>query len=112
MEKQTKTMVGEVVSDKMTKTVIVAVEKIKRHPLYGKAIKHYVMYKAHDANGECKMGDTVRVIESRPISREIRWRVREIIAKGEVVQVKPADIEPEIKTVEAPKEIQPEEKAA
>jgi len=92
MEKKHKTRVGRVVSDKMDKTVIVAVETPKRHPLYKKTIKRSVKYKAHDENNQCQLGDTVRIIETRPLSRQKRWRVAEIITKGEVVKVQPAEI--------------------
>ena len=92
MEKKHKTRVGRVVSDKMDKTVVVAVETSKRHPLYKKTLKRSVKYKAHDENNQCRLGDTVRIIETRPLSRQKRWRVAEIITKGEVVEVKPAEI--------------------
>jgi len=92
MEKKTKQRVGVVVSDKMDKTVIIAVETPKRHPLYKKTIKRYTKFKAHDENNQSKEGDTVRIVETRPLSREKRWRVSEIIAKGEVVQIKPEEI--------------------
>jgi small subunit ribosomal protein S17 len=92
MEKKHKTRVGRVVSDKMDKTVVVAVETPKRHPLYKKTIKRSVKYKAHDENNQCRLGDTVRIIETRPLSRQKRWRVAEIITKGEVVKLQPAEI--------------------
>ncbi len=92
MEKKHKTRVGRVVSDKMDKTVVVAVETPKRHPLYKKTIKRSVKYKAHDENNQCRLGDTVRIIETRPLSRQKRWRVAEIITRREVVKIKPAEI--------------------
>ncbi len=92
MEKKHKTRVGRVVSDKMDKTVVVAVETPKRHPLYKKTLKRSVKYKAHDENNQCQLGDTVRIIETRPLSRQKRWRVAEIITRREVVKVKPAEI--------------------
>jgi len=92
MEKKRKIRVGRVVSDKMDKTVIVAVETPKRHPLYKKTIRRVVKYKAHDEKNECSAGDTVRIVETRPLSREKRWRVSEIITKGEVVKVQPKEI--------------------
>ena len=92
MEKKHKTRVGRVVSDKMDKTVVVAVETPKRHPLYKKTLKRSVKYKAHDENNQCRLSDTVRIIETRPLSKQKRWRVAEIITKGEVVEVKPAEI--------------------
>ena len=92
MEKKHKTRVGRVVSDKMDKTVVVAVETPKRHPLYKKTIKRSIKYKAHDENNQCQPGDTVRIVETRPLSRQKRWRVAEIITRKEVVKVKPAEI--------------------
>ncbi len=87
-----KTLVGRVVSNKMDKTVVVAVERVKRHRLYKKAIKRDVKYKAHDENNECGEGDIVRIIETRPLSKEKHWRVGEIITRKEVVEVKPEEI--------------------
>jgi small subunit ribosomal protein S17 len=93
MERKRKTRFGRVVSDKMDKTVVVAVETSKRHPLYKKTIKRIVRYKAHDESNKCKVGDIVEVIETRPLSRQKRWRVAEIISRGEVVEVQPREIE-------------------
>ncbi len=93
MEKKRKTRVGRVVSNKMDKTVVVAVETLRHHPLYKKTIKRAVKFKAHDRNNECGVGDTVRIIETRPLSRQKRWRVAEIITKGEVIEVQPKEIE-------------------
>jgi small subunit ribosomal protein S17 len=76
----------------MDKTVVVAVETLRRHPLYKKTIKRTVKFKAHDANNECGLGDMVRIIETRSLSRDKRWRVAEIITKGEEVAVQPKDI--------------------
>jgi small subunit ribosomal protein S17 len=87
-----KTRLGYVVSDKMDKTVVVAVETPKHHPIYKKTIKRMVKYKAHNENKECKVGDKVRIVETRPLSREKRWRVAEVITKGEVVEVKPEEV--------------------
>ena len=87
-----KTRVGRVVSNKMDKTVVVAVETFKRHPLYRKTIRRAVKYKAHDEKNECGLGDIVRIIETRPLSREKRWRVGEVITKQEVVEVQPEEI--------------------
>jgi len=92
VEKKRKTRFGRIVSDKMDKTVVVAVETLRRHPLYKKTIKRTVKFKAHDANNECGLGDMVRIIETRSLSRDKRWRVAEIITKGEVVAVQPKDI--------------------
>ncbi len=92
MEKKRKTRSGRVVSNKMDKTVVVAVETPKRHPLYKKTIKRVVKYKAHDENNECRQGDMVRIVETRPLSRQKRWRVAEIITRGEVAEVQPKEI--------------------
>ena len=77
-----KTRVGVVVSDKMDKTITVAVKYRVRHPLYGKIINRTTKLKAHDENNECGIGDTVRVMETRPLSRDKRWRLVEIIEKA------------------------------
>ncbi len=92
MEKRRKTRVGRVVSNKMDKTVVVTVETLRHHPLYKKTIRRAVKYTAHDIKNECKLGDTVKIIEMRPLSREKRWRVAEIITKGRVVEVRPKEI--------------------
>ena len=77
-----KTRVGTVVSDKMDKTVVVAIEDSVRHPLYKKIIKRTYKLKAHDELNECGVGDRVRVMETRPLSKDKRWRVVEIIEKA------------------------------
>ena len=77
-----KSRVGKVVSNKMDKTIVVAIEGSKKHPLYKKIIKHTVKFKAHDEKNECGVGDRVLVMETRPLSREKRWRVVEIIEKA------------------------------
>lgn len=77
-----KTRVGKVVSDKMNKTVVVAVVDNVKHPLYKKIIKRTYKLKAHDENNECKIGDRVRVMETRPLSKDKRWRLVEIIEKA------------------------------
>lgn len=77
-----KTRVGKVVSDKMDKTVVVAIEDNVKHPLYKKIIKHTIRLKAHDEANECKTGDTVEIMETRPLSRDKRWRVTEILVKA------------------------------
>ena len=77
-----KTRVGKVVSDKMDKTVVVAVADRVAHPLYKKIVKRTYKLKAHDENNECKIGDTVKVMETRPLSKDKRWRVVEIIEKA------------------------------
>ncbi|MBI4266813.1 MAG: 30S ribosomal protein S17 [Chloroflexi bacterium] len=92
MAESRKTRVGRVVGDKMEKTVVVAVETLRRHPLYNKSIKRAVKYKAHDEKKECRLGDTVRIAETRPLSKFKRWRVKEIITKAPVVEIKPEEI--------------------
>ncbi len=92
MEGKRKDRFGRVVSDKMNKTVVVAVETTRRHPLYRKTIRRAVKYKAHDEKNQCQIGDMVSIIETRPISKEKHWRVAEILTKGEVAEVKPQEI--------------------
>ena len=77
-----KTRVGTVVSDKMQKTIVVAVKDNVRHPLYKKIIKRTYKLKAHDENNECRIGDTVRVMETRPLSKDKRWRLVEIVERA------------------------------
>ena len=77
-----KVRLGRVVSDKMDKTVIVQVIHRKSHPLYKKVIQHRVRFKAHDEGNECKLGDLVRIMETRPISKDKRWRVVEVVEKA------------------------------
>ena len=77
-----KTRVGKVVSDKMDKTVVVAIVDHVKHPLYKKIVKKTYKLKAHDENNECKIGDTVKVMETRPLSKEKNWRLVEIIEKA------------------------------
>ena len=77
-----KTRVGVVVSDKMDKTIVVAIEDHIKHPLYGKIVKKTVKLKAHDENNECKVGDTVKVMETRPLSKDKRWRLVEIMERA------------------------------
>jgi small subunit ribosomal protein S17 len=78
-----KTLVGKVVSNKMQKTVVVKVERTTRHRLYGKVISLAKRYKAHDEESACQLGDTVRIIESKPLSREKRWVVDAVVEKSE-----------------------------
>ena len=77
-----KTRIGRVVSDKMDKTIVVAVEDHVKHPLYKKIVKRTYKLKAHDENNECKIGDTVKVMETRPLSKDKRWRLVSIIEKA------------------------------
>ena len=77
-----KTRIGKVVSDKMDKTIVVAVENHVKHPLYGKIVKKTYKLKAHDENNECGIGDTVIVMETRPLSKDKRWRLVSIVEKA------------------------------
>ena len=77
-----KTRVGKVVSDKMDKTIVVAVEDHVKHPLYKKIVKRTYKLKAHDDQNECRVGDTVKVMETRPLSKDKRWRLVEIMEKA------------------------------
>lgn len=95
-----KTMVGQVLSNKMNKTVVVTVAKYRHHPLYRKSIRNVERYMAHDEKQECAIGDTVRIVETRPLSKEKRWRVTEIIVKAEAIIAKPEEIEPKLEAEE------------
>ena len=84
MSEQRRVLVGRVLSNRMDKTVVVSVERTQRHPLYGKVIAMRKKYKAHDAGNACQIGDLVRMVESRPLSREKRWVVTEILERAEL----------------------------
>ena len=77
-----KTRIGRVVGDKMEQTVVVAINQVVRHPLYGKTMRRTKKFKAHDAANECGIGDTVEIMETRPISKEKNWRVVQVIEKA------------------------------
>ena len=77
-----KTRIGKVVSNKMDKTIVVAIEDHVKHPMIGKIVKKTVKLKSHDENNECGIGDTVKVMETRPLSKDKRWRLVEIIEKA------------------------------
>jgi small subunit ribosomal protein S17 len=89
---QHKTRIGRVVSDKMEKTVVVAVPTSRHHPLYKKTVTRLARFKAHCEPGQCREGDLVRIVETRPLSKEKRWRVAEVVTKGEVLEVKPEEV--------------------
>ncbi len=78
-----KSIVGKVVSDKMDKTIVVAVETFVKHPLYSKRVKKTVKFKAHDEENACRMGDTVKLMETRPLSKDKRFRLVEIVKKAQ-----------------------------
>ncbi len=92
MEKKRKIRTGKVISNKMDKTVVVLVQTLRRHPFYKKVVRHNAKFKAHDENNACNIGDDVMIIETRPLSKEKRWRVAEVIRKKEVAEIKPAEI--------------------
>ena len=77
-----KTRIGQVVSDKMDKTIVVAVKTKKKHPVYKKTVNYSKKFKAHDENNECGIGDTVKIMETRPLSKDKNWRLVEIIEKA------------------------------
>ena len=83
MRERRKVLTGRVVSNRMDKTVVVAVETLKQHPLYKKVIRRRKKYMAHDAENQCQIGDLVRIVESRPLSRRKRWVVTEILERSE-----------------------------
>jgi small subunit ribosomal protein S17 len=82
MQGKRRMKIGRVVSDKMDKTVVVSVERLRRHPIYKRVVRLSSKFKAHDQENEARVGDTVRIEESRPLSREKRWRVVEVVARG------------------------------
>ncbi|MBF1050943.1 MAG: 30S ribosomal protein S17 [Peptostreptococcaceae bacterium] len=82
MQKNRKYEIGYVTSDKMDKTVVVSIVELVRHPLYSKAVKRTKKYKAHDEKNECKIGDRVRIGETKPLSKDKRWEVIEIVEKA------------------------------
>ncbi len=92
MEVNRKSRLGRVVSNRMQKTVVVAVETPKRHLIYKKTTRRENNFKAHDEKNECKIGDVVRIIEVRPISKDKRWLVTEIVTRGNLADVQPKDI--------------------
>ena len=80
-----KVQIGKVVSDKMDKTIVVAVETYKKHDLYHKRIKYTKKFKAHDENNQAKIGDIVRIMETRPLSKDKRWRLVEIVEEAVII---------------------------
>lgn len=80
-----KVVVGKVVSDKMDKTITVLVETYKKHPLYGKRVKYSKKFKAHDENNTAKIGDIVKIMETRPLSKDKRWRLVEVVEKAVII---------------------------
>ncbi len=92
MKIKRKSRIGRVISDKMNKTVVVAVETPKRHPLYRKTVRRVVKYMVHNEKNEYHVGDVVKIVETRPLSKQKGWRVVELITRGEVAEVKPEEI--------------------
>ncbi|MEK7216155.1 MAG: 30S ribosomal protein S17 [Chloroflexota bacterium] len=92
MREKRKILVGRVVSDKMDKTVVVQIDSRKPHPLYHRIVRITKRFKAHDEANVCHIGDLVRLIESKPISREKRWAVVEILERGDVADIQPAEV--------------------
>ena len=92
MKEKRKTRIGRVINNRMDKTVVVAVDTPRRFPKYRKAISWEIKYKAHDEKNECRIGDVVRIEETRPLSRHKRWRIAEVITRGEVIEIQPKEI--------------------
>jgi small subunit ribosomal protein S17 len=107
-----KVRVGRVVSTKMDKTVLVAVRWQKRHLLYKKSLRQVTKFFAHDKENECRLGDLVRIQETRPLSRMKRWRVVSVLERHEVAEVKPIDLDEGLLTEEAEREVEEEELGA
>lgn len=99
MRENRRTLVGRVVSDKMDKTVVVVVETRKRHPLYRRIITRTKKFKVHDATKQCAVGDLVRIIESRPISKEKHWQVAAILTKAHLAEVQPTEIDADLVSI-------------
>ncbi len=89
---QQRVIQGTVVSDKMDKTIVVTVERRRKHRLYHKVLTNTQRYKAHDETNACRLGDVVNIIESRPMSKDKRWRVLDIVSRGDVADVAPESI--------------------
>jgi len=85
ISRRKKTIVGVVVNDKMDKTVVVASNRLTRHVLYKKQVKKRAKYKVHDKNNQCKVGDKVLIVESRPLSKHKRWRIREVVEESVII---------------------------
>jgi small subunit ribosomal protein S17 len=92
METKRKVRTGTIVSTKMTKTVVVLVESLRHHPLYKKVMRHKAKFMAHDEAKICTLGDTVKIEETRPLSKCKRWRVIEVIRKKQVAEIQPKEI--------------------
>lgn len=93
MEAQRKRLIGQVVSNKMDKTAVVLVRRTRQHPLYGKVIRVNRRYKAHDEHNDCRPGDQVRIVESRPYSKDKHWRIEAILQRAMRVDTSPLQAE-------------------
>ena len=93
MAAQRRERIGVVVSDRMNKTVVVRVERIMKHAKYKKRVKARAKYKAHDERNQCRIGDRVRIVETRPLSRDKRWAVRAVLERGKALEIPVADVE-------------------
>ena len=93
MAAQRRERIGVVVSDRMNKTVVVRVERIMKHAKYKKRVKARAKYKAHDEQNQCRIGDRVRIVETRPLSRDKRWAVRAVLERGKALEIPVADVE-------------------
>lgn len=96
MDNKKKTYLGRVLSDRMDKTVVVEVETRRPHPRYKRVVTFRRRFKAHDESNACDIGDLVKIVETRPLSREKRWRVVAVVSRGKAVEVKPKEIGAEI----------------
>lgn len=92
MRENRKVRVGRVVSNKMQKTVVVAVESHQSHPLYKRRLRRIARFKAHDEQDQCQIGDLVRIVECRPVSKEKHWEVVEILSREKVAEIQPGEI--------------------
>lgn len=110
-EPQKKVLQGTVMSVKMQKTVVVAVDNFVRHRLYKKTLRRTKRYKAHDETNACVLGDVVRIVETRPLSKEKRWRVAEILTRGNVAELQPQQIDAAIEGRAAAPKVNPAEAA-
>jgi small subunit ribosomal protein S17 len=88
-----KVRIGRVVSDKMDKTVVVVYEWSRPHPIYKKAVRRQTRFSAHDPDNQCTIGDTVRIVETRPMSKTKRWKVAEVISSREIAELQPEEIQ-------------------
>jgi small subunit ribosomal protein S17 len=92
MKEKRKTRTGTVISDKMDKTVVVLVESLRRHLRYKKVVRDVSKFKVHDATNTCKVGDVVKIVETRPLSKDKCWRVVEVIGRKEVAEQEPTEV--------------------